>query len=84
MPQTMRAGSQVELEALEFEIPEYFHAALIMWVEWKQSRRAQEWEKAYAVKKDLVEMIQFTSTEFAFDGMRDETYGFYVQTEDVR
>jgi hypothetical protein len=82
MPYPLVATTQGQLEALRFEVPEYFHEALGLWVEWKQARRGQEWDKAYAIKKDLMDIIERTSTENSLDLMRDETYGFYVQWED--
>jgi len=82
MPNALEANTGAALIGLQFEVPAYFHEALTIWVEWQQARRAQEWDKAYAVKKDLMDIIERTSTENSLDLMRDETYGFYVQWED--
>ena len=50
--------------AVEPELPEQFHWAIMLHVVWWGLRRAQESNDAYATKKDLEDFMARTRTEY--------------------
>ena len=66
----------------EFSIPSAYHECLVTWVEWRIAKRSQEYEKASYIKRDLINIINWTMSEEEFEFLRDDLGNFQVYRED--
>ena len=65
----------------EFDIPQAYHECLLTWVEWRLAKRAQEFEKAYSIKRDLMDTIEWTMNDEEFEFMREDLENFQVRKD---
>lgn len=56
--------------------------ALVAYVAWRTAQRSQEFDKAYALRKEFENLMALTTPEAASDYLRDDTYGVYLLKEE--
>lgn len=62
----------------EFSIPRAYHESLLTYVEWRLAKRQQEFQKAYSIKQDLRDTIEWTMNEEELEFMQDDLGNFQV------
>lgn len=60
----------------EPELPEAFHYAVILWAIWWGYRRSEESSLAYSTKRDLVDFMRTTKTEYDVSYERKDAHGY--------
>jgi hypothetical protein len=65
----------------EFSIPRAYHECLLTWVEWRLAKRQQEFQKAFSIKRDLIDEIEWTMNEEEMEFMQDNLGNFQVDKD---
>ena len=58
------------------EIPEPFHEAIILYATWIGLRRYQEWNGAYATKRDIMDFMRTVRSSYSMNNELEEGYLF--------
>ncbi len=71
-----RTPTLLTLDTDEPELPEAFHYAIVLWALWWGYRRGQENSSAYSVKRDLMDFMRTTKTQYDVYMERSSGYGY--------
>lgn len=70
-----REPTDVATDASEMELPSMFHWGIVLWGIWWGFKDGQDFQAAYAAKRDFDDFMRSVKTEYSVELERGESYG---------